>query len=55
MDYDFHHKIFFYLKPILFEKKSKNKKNHTNLIKQQEILKKISQLKKYYIKKEPIN
>ena len=30
MDYDFDHKIFFYLKPILFEKKSENKKNPRN-------------------------
>ena len=50
MDYYFDHKILFYLNPILFEKKSKNKKNPKNLMKQREILYKTGQSKTYYIK-----
>ena len=49
MDYEFDHKIFFYLKQILFEKKSKNIKNPKNLIEQREIFYKIGQSKKYSI------
>ena len=44
MDYDFESKIFLNLKPILFEKHTRN------LNKQREILHKIRQSKKYFYK-----